>query len=81
VGSVPTAVRGGVDGVLTPPGDAAALATAIADLISAPERGRALAAAARASVAAHFSLDSMVEGTLAVYTAAHARTTSAGAGR
>jgi len=72
VGSVPTAVLGGVDGVLVPPGDPAALAAAVVALHRDPARAAALGAAARRTVAECFSLERMVDGTLAVYHAARA---------
>jgi glycosyltransferase involved in cell wall biosynthesis len=70
IGSVPTAVADGVDGVLVPPGDAAALADALVALLGDAPRRAALGAAARRTVVERFSLDAMVEGTLAVYLAA-----------
>lgn len=54
-------------GLLVPAGDAAALADAVATLADdAPRRAR-LGAAARAHVAARFSVDAMVGATLALY--------------
>jgi glycosyltransferase involved in cell wall biosynthesis len=47
VGSVPEVVRDGSNGLLVPPGDAAALATALTGLLDAPPRRRALGLAAR----------------------------------
>lgn len=70
IGSVPTAVADGVDGLLAPPGDAAAIAARLLEVLRAPDRGLALGAAARRTVCERFSLESMVEGTLAVYRAA-----------
>jgi glycosyltransferase involved in cell wall biosynthesis len=72
IGSVPTAVADGVDGLLAPPGDAAAIAARLLEVLRVPERAAALGAAARCTVCDRFSLDSMVEGTLAVYRAARA---------
>lgn len=56
-GGVPAMVRDGETGVLVPPGDAAAFAGALRDLLAAPERRCALGAAARAHVAAHHGLE------------------------
>jgi glycosyltransferase involved in cell wall biosynthesis len=47
-------VRDGREARLVPAGDTAALAAALAELLAAPERGAALAAAARARVVAEF---------------------------
>jgi glycosyltransferase involved in cell wall biosynthesis len=50
VGGVPELVEDGADGILVPPRDAKALASAIARLARAPERARALSAAGRGKV-------------------------------
>lgn len=47
VGGIPFVVRDGVDGVLVPPGDASALATALVSLVRDPDRGRAMGRAGR----------------------------------
>ena len=70
IGSVPTAVADGVDGLLAPPGAAAAIAARLIEVLGAPERAAALGAAARRTVCARFSLESMIAGTLAAYQAA-----------
>jgi glycosyltransferase involved in cell wall biosynthesis len=70
IGSVPTAVADGRDGVLVPPANPVALAEAIATLLEDPVRREALGAAARRTVVERFSVDAMIEGTLAVYRAA-----------
>ncbi|MBO9558457.1 MAG: glycosyltransferase [Caulobacter sp.] len=49
----------GVDGTLVPPGDPAALATALAGLIAAPEKSAALGAAARAKVLEDYGPESL----------------------
>jgi glycosyltransferase involved in cell wall biosynthesis len=49
----------GVDGVLVPPGDPAALAQALAGLIAAPEKAVALGAAARAKVLDDYGPESL----------------------
>jgi glycosyltransferase involved in cell wall biosynthesis len=54
-------------GILVPPGDERVLAEAIIQLLRDAARARAIGAAARQRVEAHFSLEAMVEGTLAVY--------------
>jgi glycosyltransferase involved in cell wall biosynthesis len=46
-------------GVLVPPGDPQALATAVEDLLSAPERARSMGRAAQAYARRRFSLDQM----------------------
>jgi glycosyltransferase involved in cell wall biosynthesis len=56
VGDTPTLVRDRVDGLLVPPGDAAALARAIEDTLAHPEAAGRRAAAARARVCAERSL-------------------------
>ncbi len=56
VGGIPEAVTDGVDGLLVSPGDVPALASALAVLVSAPERRAVLAAGARRR-AEDFALD------------------------
>ena len=56
-GGVPAVVADGVTGLLTPIGDAAAFASAVARLLDAPEERARLAAAAVARVAAHHDED------------------------
>ncbi len=56
-GGVAAIVRDGLTGVLTPSGDTAAFAVAVADLLAAPDRRRAMAEAALATVAADHGLD------------------------
>lgn len=60
VGGVPELVVDGVTGRLTPPGDAAALAAALADLVDDPEKRRRFGAAAGLR-AARFGVGAMVE--------------------
>lgn len=58
----------GVSGLLTPPGDADALAAAIADLLSrSPEQLRKMGEAGRAHISGNFSLEKMQSETLALY--------------
>ena len=58
----------GETGLLVPPGDAAALADAVADLLSRPYAALAqMGMAGRAHIAAHYTLERMCAQTLAVY--------------
>lgn len=68
-GGIPEAVRDGVDGLLVPPGDAAALGAAVVALLRDRYRAHALAAEASKRVEAHFAVDRMVDETIAVYQA------------
>jgi len=52
-------IADGVDGVLVPPGDAIALAQALAGVIASPLKARALRAAARAKVLADYGPESL----------------------
>ena len=72
IGSVPTAVTDGVDGLLAPPGDPGALAARMLAVLGDRERAAALGAAARTTVVGRFSVEAMVEGTLGAYRAARA---------
>ncbi|MFQ5775445.1 MAG: glycosyltransferase family 4 protein [Kiloniellaceae bacterium] len=56
-GGVAAVVRDGTTGVLVPPGDSGAFATALRDLLAAPARRRSMGAAALAAVAAGHDLD------------------------
>jgi glycogen(starch) synthase len=53
VGGIPELVRDGVDGLLVPPGDPAALAGAIEKLLADPDLAATLGASGRARVAEH----------------------------
>ncbi len=66
-GGLPEAVEDGVTGLLTPPGDVAALAAALHRLAADPALRRRMGEAGRARIQAKFSLDAMVDGNLAVY--------------
>lgn len=67
VGGVPDVVVDGETGLLVPPGDPAALARAIADLLSDASRRAAMGAAARRRVEALFSVEAVRVATEAVY--------------
>lgn len=66
-GGLPEAVADGVTGLLTPPGDVAALGSALRRLLADPALRRQLGDAGRARILAEFSIDAMVAGNLAVY--------------
>ena len=67
VGGAAEAIVPGESGDLVPPRDPAALAGALAGLISDPERARAMGEAARRRVEERFGLSRMIDETLAVY--------------
>jgi glycosyltransferase involved in cell wall biosynthesis len=67
VGGIQEAVRDGISGVLVPPSDAAALATAITDLLRDPDRRHAMGRAGREHVSAQFSHEALVEKVTAMY--------------
>lgn len=66
-GGIPEAVVDGETGILVPVADPPALARAIVALMQDPERRRRYGAAGRARVAAHFSVDHLVQRTVEVY--------------
>ncbi len=67
VGGIPEIVDDGVDGVLVPPADSAALADALAALVGDPARRSALAGRGRAKVVERFSFERMVRSYEALY--------------
>lgn len=69
VGALPEIVRHGIDGVLVPPGDPRALATAVASLLEDPDRLDAMGAAASAG-AGRFAADRLVARLDEVYASA-----------
>lgn len=66
-GGIPEAVRDGLNGILVPPGNTAALETAIARLLRHPALAQRMGRAGRVLMRNEFSIDAMVEGNLAVY--------------
>ena len=67
VGGIPDIVDDDETGMLVPACDADALATALTVLAQSPERRRLMGATARAKVAPHYSLESMVSRIEALY--------------
>jgi D-inositol-3-phosphate glycosyltransferase len=67
VGGTGEAVEEGVTGRLVPPRDSAALATAVADVLSDDDQLRSMGDAARRRHLERFTVQRMVERTLAVY--------------
>lgn len=57
VGGIPEVVRDGSSGLLAPPGDAAALGSALAELASNPERAAAFGTAGRRLIDEEFSIE------------------------
>lgn len=66
-GGIPEVVVHGETGLLCPPGDAGALASAIERLLKDPEAAQAMGRRAREHIQSRFSVDAMVEGNLKVY--------------
>ncbi|MCL4182966.1 MAG: glycosyltransferase [Burkholderiaceae bacterium] len=66
-GGLPEAVGDEVSGLLVPPGDVPALVAALRRLLADAGLRRRLGAAGRARILAEFSVETMVEGNLAVY--------------
>ncbi len=67
IGSMPTAIAHGEDGILIPRGDTDALEKRILELFSDPALCARLGGNARKKVEKQFSVDSMTEGTIRVY--------------
>jgi len=65
-GGVPEIIADGTTGVLVPPGDAAALARAVAMLRADPVRAAGIAAAGSARARSTFGVEAMVRGVRAV---------------
>ena len=68
-GGMPEAVIDQETGLLVPPGDVAALTTAIERLLSEPERAEAFGAKGRERMLASFSTSAMAQGNVNVYRA------------
>lgn len=66
-GGIPEVIDDRRTGILCPPGDAGAVAAAIAQLLQDPDAARAMGRRARERVESRFSVDAMVEGNLEVY--------------
>jgi len=64
---LPEVVEDGVTGILVPPGDSQALAEALACLLSYPEMRRLMGRAGQERVRAEFTVDRVIDRTLAVY--------------
>jgi glycosyltransferase involved in cell wall biosynthesis len=67
VGGVPSVIRDGETGLLVPPRDPGALATALSRLLDNPGYGAELGRKAADLVRSHYSLEAMVRATEAVY--------------
>lgn len=67
VGGTPEAVQDGVNGLLVPPGDSAALAQAVTRLLSDSELAVRLGRCGRESVHRRFSMEQMVQATERLY--------------
>ena len=66
-GAVPEIIQDGVTGLLVPPGDAAALANALARALGDPQQRQAWCRAARQVVEQRFTMQTYVRGVMQVY--------------
>ncbi|MDQ9170794.1 glycosyltransferase [Oxalobacteraceae bacterium R-40] len=66
-GGMPEAVLDGVTGLIIPPGDVAALTSALRRLLDDPGLRRRMGEAGRARILNEFSIDAMIAGNLSVY--------------
>jgi glycosyltransferase involved in cell wall biosynthesis len=66
-GGIPEAVADGLSGVLVPPQNSVALATAVIRLLQDPQQRSAMGAAGRAHIERDYSLAGMVSGNLQIY--------------
>ncbi len=76
-GGLPEIVRDGETGMLVPPGESDALARAVLALLQDPARCRQLGEAGRARVAAHFTVEAMMDSLASGYEALLGRTAPA----
>ena len=67
VGGLPGVVADGLNGLLVPPGDASAVAVALARLYNKVDVRRAMGAAGRATVEAHYTLDRVADRYAEIY--------------
>ncbi len=67
VGGVPEVVADGQTGLLVPPGEPEALASAIIELLADPARAQEMGARGRQRATSHFDVNDMIERTRAVY--------------
>ena len=67
VGGIPEVITSGMDGILVPPADPAALATAVAELLTDPALRDRIGTAGYRTVADRFSIDAQVRRIEAVY--------------
>lgn len=67
-GGTPEIVQDGVTGILVPPGEAGAMASALEILLRDPGRAGSMGAAGRDRAAAHFTIEAHAEKTMRVYT-------------
>jgi len=67
VGGLPAIVRNGDLGLLVPPGDPAALAAAVVELLADPQRRARLGRAGRALVLSHYGIERLVDDTAGLY--------------
>src|SRR6516225_1853110 len=67
ISGIPELIESGLDGLLVPPNDPAALAAAIDNLLASQELRESLARAARAKIEAWFSLDASAERLLSLF--------------
>ena len=66
-GGLPEIVQDGETGMLVPPGDADALTRTVSSLLQDPTRRRQWGEAGRARVAAHFTVEAMMDGLTSGY--------------
>jgi len=67
ISGIPELIESGLDGLLVPPNDPAALAAAIDNLLASQELRESLARAARAKIETSFSLDASAERLLSLF--------------